>query len=116
MFDAHKEDIKASLVDLTTQVRWIKFEKLNNSDIDKIAKMLDSLEKKYSRIGHLYPELEKSKDYTICWNMLKDLDSNYRRNVANYNSDIEGYEYWRRFLVFRPIFALLPFKKKNKVH
>lgn len=116
MFDAHKEDFKSSLVDLTTQVRWIKFDKLKNEDIDKIAFMLNDLEKALARMGHKYKEFDKNKDYTICWNTIADINSNYRRNVANYDSEIEGYEYWRRFLIFRPILAILPFKKMNRVH
>jgi hypothetical protein len=46
---------------------------------------------------------------------LADLDANYRRTAAIFNSDVEGYEYWRKSPLFRFWFWIDGFRPMNRL-
>ncbi|MCQ2799838.1 MAG: hypothetical protein MJ228_03655 [Bacilli bacterium] len=113
-FDEAKVNINSSLNKVAAQVRWLKLENLKGEDIEASAVTLKSFEKHLAILGQKYPIFDNDKDYKIYWETIDDLNSNYRRNVANYNSEVLGYEYWRKVLIFRPILHLMGFRKERK--
>lgn len=44
---------------------------------------------------------------------VEEMDTVYQKTIANYNSNINGYNYWIRFLPFRLIFLALKISKKD---
>ena len=116
MFDEKKAEFSSSLNKAAAQVRWMKLETLKGDEIENNVFLLNDFEKRLALLGHKYPLFEGDKDYEIYWATIQDLNANYRRNVANYNSEVLGYEYWRRFIVFRPLTYLFGFREKKRLN
>ena len=116
MFDEKKAEFASSLNKADAQVRWMKLESMKGEDIENNVVLLNDFEKRLALLGHKYPIFEGDKDYEIYWTTLEDLNANYRRNVANYNSEVLGYEYWRKFIIFRPFTYLFGKKKKKRLN
>ena len=116
MFDEKKAEFSSSLNKAAAQVRWMKLESMKGEDIENNVVLLNDFEKRLALLGHKYPLFEGDKDYEIYWTTLEDLNANYRRNVANYNSEVLGYEYWRKFIIFRPFTYLFGFREKKRLN
>ena len=61
------------------------------------------------------PSLEKHNEFQLLKDNVIELDVVYRVNIAMYNADVLGYNYWIRFLPFRYVFLLLKFKEKDLI-
>ena len=57
--------------------------------------------------------LKDNEDYLIIKNSIEDIDMNFRKTSASYNSQVTAYNYWIRMWIFRPISLLLKLKKKE---
>jgi hypothetical protein len=55
------------------------------------------------------------QDYVSYTNSLKDLENNYQRIVAAYNTDLNGYEYWRKRIVYRWLTWIFGFRKRQRL-
>lgn len=113
-FDDAKINMDSSLNKAAAQVRWLKLENLIGEDIEASSLTLKDFEKRLALLGQKYPTFQNDKDYKIFWEAVEDLNTNYRRNVANYNSEVVGYEYWRKVFLFRPFMYLFGFRKEKK--
>lgn len=56
--------------------------------------------------------LEKHDEFRIAKRNILESDNVYRINVAMYNADVLGYNYWKKFLPTRYIYKI--FKVKDK--
>ena len=61
------------------------------------------------------PVLEKHNEFLMAKENILELDDVYRVNIAMYNADILGYNYWVRFLPCRYIFLLAKIKTKELI-
>ena len=116
MFDEKKAEFSSSLNKAAAQVRWMKLEAMKGEEIENNVNLLNDFEKRLALLGHKYPFFENDEDYEIYWTTLQDLNANYRRNVANYNSEVLGYESWRKFIIFRPFTYLFGFREKKRLN
>jgi hypothetical protein len=57
----------------------------------------------------------RHQDYISYTNSLKDLENNYQRIVAAYNTDLNGYEYWRKRFVYRWLTWVFGFRKRQRL-
>jgi hypothetical protein len=57
----------------------------------------------------------KSSDILLHEFSLKDLENNYHRIVAAYNTDLNGYEYWRKRPIYRWLTWLFGFRKRERL-
>jgi len=57
----------------------------------------------------------RHQDYVSYTNSLKDLENNYQRIVAAYNTDLNGYEYWRKRIAYRWLSWVFGFRKRRRL-
>lgn len=93
---------------------------LDTSNIDE-SKRLDYLKTLNDAKAHLVFYVEQLDKYYNDKNYLAFKESylksedEYRRLVASYNLDVNGYNYWIRGFLFRYLFKMLRFKKKETI-
>jgi hypothetical protein len=97
------------------KVRWLKTKVVKGSDIESVFATLSGLEKRLALLAQQQPSLQKNKDYRTYASTLGDLDANYRRIVAVYDSDVTGYNYWCHFLPYFPLNWLFGFRAKKRL-
>ncbi len=110
-----EKDIKdESTKEEATQVRWLKINKLQPKEIENCLNLLSSLQKRLVLFAN-NNEYGKSEEFQEYFDILNDLDANYRKTAAIYNSDLLGYEYWRKTPLFRFWFLVLRFKEIKRL-
>ena len=110
-----EKDIKDdSTKEEATQVRWLKVDKLQPKEIENCLSLLSFLQKRLVLFAN-NNEYESNEEYHTYFEILSDLDANYRKTAAIYNSDVLGYEYWRKTPLFRGLFFLLRFKEIKRL-
>lgn len=100
--------------DVTTQVRWLQTANLKIENIENSIATLSSLQKKLIMFSSS-EEMRGNKDFEAYREIINDLDANYRRTAAIFNSDTVGYEYWRKTPLFRLCFFVFGFKKIKRL-
>ena len=100
--------------DITTQVRWLQTANLKTNEIENTIATLSSLQKRLFLFSS-EKELQNNEDFLAYMDMAKDLDANYRKSAAIFNSDLLGYEYWRKTPLFRFWFFVFGFKKMKRL-
>jgi hypothetical protein len=98
-----------------TKARWTKFEIRKAEDVELISKELSDFEKQLMRSASSKEAVYNSPEFTALKEPLDDVNANYRRLVATYDSDLVGYDYWRKSPLFRVLFFLLGFRKKKRL-
>lgn len=98
------------------KVTLIEKKKIKGSDIVPLNATLSNLEKRLRYIASSNKSLQENENFISLISLLDDLNSNYRRMVATYNSDLVGYEYWRKQPLYRGWFFLFGFRKKERIH
>jgi hypothetical protein len=96
-----------------TKVRWLVTETAKGQKPAAIAAQLDEMEKRLNYLAENNQWLRQGDDYKTLGGTLHDLDANYRKIVAAYNSDLSGYEYWRKFFLYRFWFWIFGVKAKK---
>lgn len=97
------------------KVRWLKTEVMRGSDVLLTNNALNDLERRLAMLSASEKYIQVSEDYIAYVNTLQDLDSNYRRVVAIFNTAVNGYEYWRKVLLYRPWFWLFGLRKRHRI-
>lgn len=100
--------------DFTSQVRWLQTTKLKAGEIESSISTLSSLQKRLFLFSES-DELKNDKDFTAYLEIVQDLDANYRRSAAIFNSDVVGYEYWRKTPLFRLWFYIFNFRQIKRL-
>lgn len=103
-----------STKDFTSQVRWLQTAKMKNNEIESSINTLSSLQKRLFLFSET-DELKDDKDFASYLEIAKDLDANYRKSAAIFNSDVVGYEYWRKTPLFRAWFFLFKFREIKRL-
>lgn len=110
-----EKDIKdESTKEEATQVRWLKVNKLQAKEIENCLNLLSSLQKRLVLFAN-NNEHGKSEEFLEYFGILNDLDANYRKTATIYNSDLLGYEYWRKTPLFRFWFFVFRFKEIKRL-
>jgi hypothetical protein len=99
----------------TAKVRWLKTNVLKGSEIEAVAQDLSMLQRRLTLLAENETYIKRSEDFQAYKNTLGDLDVNYHRVVAVYNRALNGYEYWRKVLLYRLWFWLLGFRKRARL-
>ena len=98
-----------------TKARWTKFVIRKAEDVEVISKELSDFEKQLMRLSATQEAVYNSPEFAAFKEPLEDVNANYRRLVATYDSDLVGYDYWRKSPLFRIPFFLLGFRKKKRL-
>lgn len=100
-----------------------EFENIDVKDLNKqyTAKckaardILSILRNELVFLSSSHPILEQDEIFVMAKENIIQLDDVYRVNIAMYNADVLGYNYWIRFLPCRYIFLLLKTKTKDLI-
>ena len=82
------------------KVRWLNLDTMKMKDIQSVAASLADLQKRLLLFANAH-DLMQQDAFVRAHDGLSDLDANYRRTAAIFNSDVGGYEYWRKAPLFR---------------
>ncbi len=119
LYHSFKEaKVKFSEADLEAvrNVANLKNKRIKGSDIPFYRETISTLEKRLHYLAEENSWLKKEEDYETMLSLLNDLNANYRRIVATYNSDLLGYEYWRKQILYSFLFYLFGFREKSRIH
>jgi hypothetical protein len=97
------------------KVRWLKTEVMKSNATELVSQSLGDLQRRLTLLAESESYIKAGEDFQAYMNTLQDLDSNYHRVAAVYNTALNGYEYWRKMLIYRPWFWLFGFRKKKRL-
>ncbi len=115
LFSLMKNDIQdKSILDSYEKVNSLNLDKLESKDIELSLIILTTLQKQLIMFANS-TEYKDNENYLTYHDILNDLDTNYRKMTAVFNSDITGYDYWRKTPLFRGLFHIFRFKEINRL-
>ncbi len=115
LFDEAHIRLDSAEKDGAAKVRWLKTQVLKEEDVAEVAETLNFLQKRLTLLAESESYIKAGDDYRFFSSILQDLDTNYRRIVAVYNTEVNGYEYWRRAPIYFPLFWLCGFRKRQRL-
>lgn len=86
---------------------------LNNKTRDDIISKLNKASQGLLYLSDEHENIKNSSQFIEYRKTLSELDDAYRQNVARYNSDITGYNYWVNFVSYRLIFKMFKLNQKD---
>ena len=92
------------------------FSKPDSEEGEKVRNILSYLKDEAMFVANRNKDLLNKPDFQIAKNNVLELDSQYRTDIAMYNADVLGYNYWISFLPCRFVFKLFKVKKKNIIN
>ncbi len=98
------------------KVAAMQEKRIKDTDVPFYYETLSSLEKRLRYLADSNSWIKAGDDFETMLSLLSDLNGNYRRIAAVYNSDLLGYEYWRKQIFYRLWFFLFGFRKKERIH
>lgn len=101
--------------DAAAKVRWLKTDVVSDDDVALITGTLNTLQKRLSFLSESQTYLKTGKDFQDYVDTIADLDANYHRVVATYNTDLNGYDYWRKVIIYRFWWGLFGLKAKKRL-
>ena len=115
ILEKHQVELDKDLVDKLNSLNPKDFAKQYTKECKEARDVLSQLRNNITYISTLYPNLEKHNEFQLAKDNVIELDDVYRINIAMYNADVLGYNYWIRFLPFRYVFLLFKLKKKDLI-
>lgn len=94
---------------------WLKIDSLKENELHTVSSTISDLQKRLTLLVSLDDALSKDEEVLRLLSALIDIDGNYRRITATYNSEIIGYEYWRKMWLYSWFFFLVGFRKRNRL-
>ncbi len=95
---------------------WLRIDALKENEIKPILLTVSDLQKRLTLLVSQNESLKDDQDIKRFLSTLLDIDSNYRKIVAVYNSEIIGYEYWRKMWLYRPFLYLFGFRERTRLN
>ena len=104
-----KDVTDKSILTSLEMVNSLYLEKLKCQDIEHAIAILTNLQKQLVMFANSNG-YSNNEDYKTYFGLLTDLDMNYRKMTAVFNSDITGYDYWRKTPLFRGLLYIFGFR------
>ncbi len=115
LFSLMEKDIKdESILATVKEVNSLNLNKLKTSDIEPSIMVLTTLQKQLIMFANS-TDYKNNNNYETYFDLLTDLDMNYRKMTAIFNSDITGYDYWRKTPLFRGLFYVFGFREIKRL-
>ena len=115
IFKNYKVPVDRKLIDTLEKIDPKTFGDQSTKECELARTALSYLRDEASFISNKNRELLEKPDFMIAKNNVLELDTQYRSNVAMYNADVLGYNYWISFLPCRFIFKMFKVKKKELI-
>ncbi len=104
---------RSILVSLET-VNSLSLDKLKCQEIEDAVILLTTFQKQLVMYANS-SGYSDNEDYKTYFGLLADLDMNYRKMTAIFNSDITGYDYWRKTPLFRGLLYVFGFREVKRL-
>lgn len=115
LFDEKGIAIDSLTKESCAKMCWLKIDTLKENEIRAVSTTISDLQKRLTLLVSQDASLSKDEEVIRLLSTLMDIDGNYRRITATYNSEIIGYEYWRKMWLYSWIFFLCGFRKRNRL-
>ncbi len=103
------ENIEAAL----KYINLLNLEDPASAESRETVNKLTYLRNEMDFIAKKDPLFLKHEEFLRAKQSVEEMDVVYQRAIASYNNDINGYNYWIRFLPYRWLFLLLRVKTKD---
>ncbi len=113
--DGRRVEMDSSIKESCAKICWLHIDSLKESEVRPLVSVIGDFQKRLVLLVSQNDSLAQDDDVRRFLGAAMDIDSNYRRILATYNSDIIGYEYWRKMWLYRPLFFLFGFRKRNRI-
>lgn len=101
--------------DQATRARWNTFAIKTSADAEAYALELSAYEKRLSLFPGVSEKITSSAEFKRLKESLADVDSNYRKIVATFDSDLVGYDYWRKHKLFGWLFFVFGYREQTRL-
>jgi sulfur carrier protein ThiS len=115
LFHKAKLPLNAEIIALRDQVAGLNTEVTNEKQVLAAVALLNDFQRHLLLLAEDERYIQKSPDFTSYANFLKDLENNYHRIVAAYNTDLNGYEYWRKRAIYIWLTWIFGFRKRQRL-
>ena len=113
LFQAYEIPVEEKLLDVLKNIDTKDFDRQDTKEGTEARTMLSYLRDEATFITNRNKSLLDKPDFAIARNNVLELDTQYRSNIAMYNADVLGYNYWISFLPCRFVFKIFKVKKKE---
>ena len=113
LFQTYEIPVEEKLLDVLKNINPADFDRQDTKEGTEARTMLSYLRDEATFITNRNKSLLDKPDFAIARNNVLELDTQYRSNIAMYNADVLGYNYWISFLPCRFVFKLFKVKKKE---
>lgn len=113
IFQSYNIQLEQNVIDILNKINPDDFNRQDTKEGTEARTMLSYLRDEATFISNKHKELLEKPDFAIAKSNVLELDVQYRSNIAMYNADVLGYNYWIRFLPCRFIFLMFKVKKKD---
>ena len=115
LFDKASVPLDDADKESAAKVRWLKTNVVKDKEAESVAFSLNDLLRRLTLLAENESYIKVSEDFQAYRSTLEDLDKNYHRVVAVYNTALNGYDYWRKVFIYRLFFWLFGFRKKSRL-
>jgi hypothetical protein len=115
LFHKAKLPLDDSLKAMGEAVVGLDTDVINEKQAMAAITLLNDFQRRLSLLSEEERYIQKSSDFESYVNSLKDLENNYHRIVAAYNTDLNGYEYWRQRPIYVWLTWLFGFRKRDRL-
>ncbi len=86
---------------------------LSKDERDNLINNLNKATQAFMYLADQHEEIKNNVEFAEYCKTINELDTNYRQNIAIYNSDITGYNYWVCFVGYKWLLKMFGLKKKE---
>lgn len=113
LIQAYDVEVEPKVLDILKSIDTSIFKEHESKQAEETRGMLAYLKDEANFISNRHKELNEKADFQIAKSNVLELDTQYRNNVAMYNADVLGYNYWISFLPCRFIYKIFKVKKRK---
>ncbi|MFA5421945.1 MAG: hypothetical protein WC344_04085 [Bacilli bacterium] len=110
-----KIQVPMSLQNKVNELANKKIGLFNQYEVFDYAPKLERISKAVFELAETSKALKKSEEFLRFKKEISELDEIKRQHIAIYNADINGYNYWIRFMSYRRILSGLGFSEKKRL-
>lgn len=113
LFEKYGVSVEERILDALKNIDVEALSKHDTLEGENVRNVLSYLKDEANFIANKNKEVLEKPDFQAAKQYINELDVQYRSNIAMYNADVLGYNYWISFLPCRFIYKIFKVKKKN---
>ena len=115
LFEKYEVPVDQKNLDALNNIDPASLSKHDTKEGEDTRNILSYLKDEANFTANKNKDILEKQDFKSAKTYINELDVQYRSNIAMYNADVLGYNYWISFLPCRFIFKLFRVKKKNLI-